>query len=395
MPASPESSMARALALAQATTALASPNPQVGCVLVRDGNIIGQGAHLYDQRDHAEIVALKAAAAAGHSPRGADAFVTLEPCAHHGRTPPCAAALIAAGIARCFVATADPNPLVSGAGIRKLRAAGIAVHLGLLQSPARALNDAFAFSITHRRPFVTLKSALSADGMLAPPPAARTANQPFWLTSPAARERVQQLRHASDAILTGIGTVLADDPLLTDRTALPRRRPLLRVVLDTHLRTPPTAKLAATDPQSVRIFASDQTPRTPAFHALESRGVTIIPTPILDGSLDLEFILNHLHQTGILSVLLEAGSALNAAFLRHQLIDRLILFYAQHTLGPGAIPFARGLDLNLNPDPSSALGSRLTRLHRETLGPDLIVSGLLHDPWPIIPEPVASQPSTA
>src|SRR5882757_9766877 len=241
--------MQRALKLATETIGLASPNPQVGCVLTQPTHgggmpkIIGEGAHLYDNRDHAEIVALKQAASHGFSTKGATAYVTLEPCSHHGRTAPCANALIAAGITRCVVATQDPNPLVSGQGIQKLHAANIAVTLGVLEQPARDLNDAFAHFIQHRTPFVTLKAALSVDGKLAPPPATRYPNRPFWLTGPAARHEVQLLRHASDAVLTGLGTVLADDPQLTDRTALPRRRPLLRVILDTNLRIPLTSQL--------------------------------------------------------------------------------------------------------------------------------------------------------
>src|SRR5258708_6607786 len=264
--------MQRALKLATETIGLASPNPQVGCVLTQNPpgggtpKIIGEGAHLYDNRDHAEIVALKQAAHRGFSTKDATAYVTLEPCSHHGRTAPCANALIDAGVARCVIATQDPNPLVSGQGIQKLRDANIEVILGVLEQPARDLNDAFAHFIQHRTPFVTLKAALSVDGKLAPPPASRYPSQPFWLTGPAARHQVQLLRHASDAVLTAIGTVLADDPQLTDRSgmldpsrsgmqdparsgmqdpahpnALPRRRPLLRAALDTHLRTPLTS----------------------------------------------------------------------------------------------------------------------------------------------------------
>src|ERR1700731_4232466 len=188
-----EEFMRRALELATETIGLASPNPQVGCVITKGPlagstpKIIGEGAHLYDNRDHAEIVALKQATRRGFSTKGATAYVTLEPCSHHGRTGPCADALIAAGIARCVIATPDPNPLVSGQGIQKLQAANIAVPLGILEQPARDLNDAFAHFIQHRTPFVTLKAALSVDGKLAPPPATRYANRPFWLTGSAAR----------------------------------------------------------------------------------------------------------------------------------------------------------------------------------------------------------------
>ncbi len=363
--------MARALALAQATVAQASPNPQVGCVLVRNEHIVGEGAHLYSQRDHAEIVALGQAGAAA---QGATAYVTLEPCSHHGRTPPCAPALIAAGISRCYIATADPNPLVSGRGIEKLRAAGIEVHLGLLEARARELNDAFAHFIQTGSPFVTLKAALSADGKLAPPPAERIAKQPFWLTSSAARAEVQQLRHASDAILTGIGTVLADNPALTDRTSLPRRRPLLRVILDSRLRTPPDSQLVRSTENDLLILCSSAAP-TSRVSALQTLGIEVLTVPEPSGYLSLPAVLAILGERKITSLLLETGSALNGTFLRQHLVDRVVLFYAERELGPAALPFAADSDTPF------VLEQRLQRLRKETLPPDVIVSGLLHDPW--------------
>src|ERR1700761_6165847 len=242
-----ERGLRRALELASDARAFASPNPTVGCVLMRFETVLGEGAHFYGNFDHAEIAALKQARAAGHDAHGATACVTLEPCVHHGRTGPCSDALIAAGIARCVVATADPNPLVRGNGLARLTAAGVEVLVVPADSEfavrARRLNDAFAFAIQHQRPFVTLKAAVSLDGKLAPAPEMRSAATPHWLTGSAARADVQRLRHASDAILTGIGTVLADNPELTDRTGLPRRRRLLRVVLDPGLRIPPDSKL--------------------------------------------------------------------------------------------------------------------------------------------------------
>src|SRR5580704_7911341 len=201
--------MNRALELARATVGLSSPNPQVGCVIVRDGEVVGEGAHRYDEKDHAEIVALKAA---GERARGATAYVTLEPCSHHVRTGPCADALIAAGVRRVVAATVDPNPLVAGRGIERLRDAGVAVEVGVCEREAREVNGAFARWIRTSRPLVTLKAALSADGMLAPPPAARTERQTYWITGAEARAEVQRMRHAADAVLTGVGTVLADDP---------------------------------------------------------------------------------------------------------------------------------------------------------------------------------------
>jgi diaminohydroxyphosphoribosylaminopyrimidine deaminase/5-amino-6-(5-phosphoribosylamino)uracil reductase len=378
--------MQRALNLATETIGLASPNPQVGCVLTKsppDGStpkIIGEGAHLYDNRDHAEIVALKQAARQGFSTKGATAYVTLEPCSHHGRTGPCADALIAAGITRCVVATPDPNPRVSGQGIQKLHAANIAVTLGVLEQPARDLNDAFAHFIQHRTPFVTLKAALSVDGKLAPPPASRYPNQPFWLTAPAARYQVQLLRHASDAVLTGIGTVLADDPQLTDRSALPRRRPLLRVILDTHLRIPLTSQLvrsaaSAHGSQSdLLILCGSLAPPSNAA-ALRDLGLEIEQIPDEEGRLSLSAVLSTLAERNILSLLLECGSHLNGEFLRQNLVDKAVLIYAETELGDQAIPFAQGL-----PSPYLVEQS-LTRVTHATYGPDACITGYLRDPW--------------
>ena len=264
------------------------------------------------------------------------------------------------------------------------------------------LNNAFACSITLHRPFVTLKAALSADGYLAPPPHLRMASQPFWLTSPEARAQVQQLRHASDAILCGIGTVLADDPLLTDRTGLPRRRPLLRVIADTRLRTPVTAKLVQTarqnqqenDLQNLWIFCGpDVGPdRLAAFADLGIHVTQVGPAPSKlsaqsskliaresSRALDLSEILTHLHSARILSLLVEAGSQLNGDFLRHELADQAVLFYAPAELGPAALPFADGSDGPF------ALERRMLHVSKQTFGPDLCVSGLLHDPWAGLP----------
>ncbi|HEY1994264.1 MAG TPA: bifunctional diaminohydroxyphosphoribosylaminopyrimidine deaminase/5-amino-6-(5-phosphoribosylamino)uracil reductase RibD [Edaphobacter sp.] len=399
--------MQRALNLAMETIGLASPNPQVGCVLTQNPagggtqKIIGEGAHLYDHRDHAEIVALKQAAHRGIPTTGATAYVTLEPCSHHGRTAPCANALIDAGIARCVIATQDPNPLVSGQGIQKLRAANIAVTLGVLEQPARDLNDAFAHFIQHRTPFVTLKAALSVDGKLAPPPAERAPNQPFWLTGPAARHQVQLLRHASDAVLTGIGTVLADDPQLTDRSGmqdparsgmqdparnqLPRRRPLLRVILDTHLRIPLTSQLvrsaasahsASGSHSDLLILCGSLAPPAKAT-ALRSLGVQIEQIPDHAGRLSLPAVLATLAERNILSLLLECGSHLNGAFLLQNLADKAVLIYADTELGDQAVPFAQGIASPYLFEQS------LHRITRTTYGPDACITGYLHDPWPV------------
>ncbi|MBB5339093.1 bifunctional diaminohydroxyphosphoribosylaminopyrimidine deaminase/5-amino-6-(5-phosphoribosylamino)uracil reductase RibD [Tunturiibacter gelidoferens] len=386
--------MQQALKLAAETIVLASPNPQVGCVLTQTPpsggvpKIIGEGAHLYANRDHAEIVALKQAAQRGLSTVGATAYVTLEPCSHHGRTGPCADALIAAGVSRCVVATQDPNPQVSGEGLAKLRAAGIEVTVGLLQQHARDLNDAFAHFIQHRTPFVTLKAALSVDGKLAPPPASRFPNQPHWLTGPAARYEVQLLRHASDAVLTGIGTVLADDPQLTDRSGLvgpnnlPRRRPLLRVILDTQLRIPLSSQLVRSANNThdsgepdLLILCGKNAPNA-RITALTDLRIQVETLPDHAGRLSLPAVLSTLAERNILSLLLECGSHLNGAFLQQNLVDKAVLIYAETELGDQAIPFAQGIGSPYLFEES------LHRVTRANYGPDACVTGYLHDPWP-------------
>ena len=392
MPLTPEDDrhLTRALELAHDAIGLASPNPTVGCVLTLGDTLLGEGAHLYDARDHAEIAALKKAAALGHNIRGATAYVTLEPCAHHGRTGPCADALIGAGIARCVVATVDPNPLVSGAGLAKLRAANIEVSLADPQSAlaqqARRLNDAFAHFIQYRRPFITLKAALSVDGKLAPPPSTRTTTAPHWVTGTAARADAQLLRHTSDAILTGIGTVLADNPSLTDRTNLPRRRPLLRIVLDTDLRTPLNSALVTTAASDLLLLCSTEA-LAHRESTLRTRGVEVLRIPAdANGRLDLTAAVHILAQRNLLSVLVEAGSAINASLLRANLVDHLVLYYAERELGLDALPFAA------NFDSPYALQQRLAQTTRTTFPSDITpnaedvrITGYLHDPWSAIP----------
>src|SRR6202453_1995598 len=218
MPEVDQQWMERALQQAERSVGLASPNPAVGCVLVRGDDLVGEGFHEFDRRDHAEVVALKQA---GPLAQGATAYVTLEPCSHQGRTGPCADALIAAGISRVVMATADPNPQVHGKGIAKLRAAGVEVSTGVLEEPARRLNDGFAKFITAFLPFVTMKVAATLDGRIAP--ADRAVRGHFWISGEEARTEVQRMRHAADALIVGVGTIIADDPLLTDRSGLPPR----------------------------------------------------------------------------------------------------------------------------------------------------------------------------
>lgn len=383
--------LTRALELARQAAVFTSPNPTVGCVLTRDHQVLGEGAHFYDDRDHAEIVALNRATSLGHSAQGATAYVTLEPCSHHGRTGPCADALIAAGIDRCIVATVDPNPLVSGQGLAKLRAAHIEVLLlhptDPLAREARRLNDAFAHFIQHRRPFVTLKAALSVDAKVAPPPSDRTRTAPHWITGTAARADAQFLRHTSDAILTGIGTVLADNPSLTDRSGLPRRRPLLRVILDRQLRTPLDSALVTTAANDLLIICSETAP-APNERELLAAGAQVQRVPANQGRLNFGELLPALVHRNITSVLVEAGSGVNSSLLRANLVDRLVLYYAEAELGLDAIPFAADYESPY------ALQQRLSQTSRASFpsdiglnAEDVRITGYLHDPWAIVEKP--------
>ena len=330
--------MQHALDLARRGVGLASPNPTVGCVIVKDGAIVGQGFHQYKSRDHAEIVALKQA---GDRARGATLYVTLEPCNHTGRTGPCTEAIIAAGISRVVAAMQDPNPKTSGSGFARLRAAGIEVETGLLESEAEKLNEAFACWITTKKPFVTLKSALTLDGQLALP-GPRKGKKRQWISSEESRAEVQRMRHASDALLTGIGTVLADNPLLTDRSGLDRRRRLLRVILDTKLRLPVKSRIVQTAGDDLLVFTAASL-KSPKARKLQNAGVEVVQTKTRAGKIDLAAVLKELGGREILSVLLEAGPHLNAAALSAGLVHKLVLFYAPKLAGHSAVPFVSAL----------------------------------------------------
>jgi len=331
-----------ALDLARKGVGLASPNPSVGCVIVKDGAILGDGFHQYALRDHAEIVALKQA---GAKARGATLYVTLEPCNHTGRTGPCTEAIIGAGISRVVAAMEDPNPKTSGAGFARLRAAGITVETGVLEAEAQKLNEAFACWITTHKPFVTLKSALTLDGQLAVPQA-RGSKKREWITSEESRAEVQRMRHASDALLTGIGTIVADDPLLTDRSGLPRRRRLLRVILDSKLRLSAKARLVETAQEDLVVFTGASVKSAKA-RKLREAGVEIVPAKMRGGKVDLDLVLKELGKREILSVLLEAGARLNAAALTAGMVRKLVLFYAPKIAGSAICPLALGPNLTL------------------------------------------------
>lgn len=379
--------MDRALELAARGVALASPNPLVGAALVRDGRIVGEGFHTYDGVRHAEIIALEAA---GESARGATLYINLEPCCHTGRTGPCARALIAAGVARVVAAMADPNPAVAGRGFRQLRAAGIEVNTGLRETEARRQNEAFARWIVSRKPLVTLKSALTLDGQLVLRHANRSARKGArisqndrWISSPESRSEVQRMRHASDALLTGIGTVLVDDPLLTDRTGLPRRRKLLRVVLDSRLRLPLRSKLVRSVEGDVLVFTRAKE-NSPKARALRRAGVEVVRLAGRGPQPDLRKVIDELGRREILSVLLEAGATLNSAALAAALVDKVRVFIAPK-LGGFAAAAHLGVVATMGRTKAGRKGLNVTfgyslqGMKASQFGPDFAIEGYLRD----------------
>ena len=380
-----EQFLRRALDLARQGIGLASPNPYVGAVIVdAHSSIVGTGFYTYDDVAHAEVRALEHA---GNKAFGGTLYINLEPHSHHGRTPPCTDALIAAGIRRVVVSMADPNPQVSGRGFDKLRAAGIHVEVGRLETEARCLNEAFARFIRHKVPLVTLKSAMTLDGKIAPSPA-RVLNQSAgtpaggWITGEAARAHVQQQRHQSDAIMVGVGTILADDPRLTDRSGSPRRRPLLRVILDSRLRLPTDSRLVQSAAKEgafkndVLVFCSSGEVKKKT--ELEAHGIRVeqLP-PATGGRPDIHAILRRLGQLEINSVMIEGGAAVNGSALASGVVDKVFLYYAPKLLlGTNAVPFATGAAFQRMNEPP-----QLKHLHLHRFGEDFAVEAYLRDPY--------------
>jgi diaminohydroxyphosphoribosylaminopyrimidine deaminase/5-amino-6-(5-phosphoribosylamino)uracil reductase len=314
--------MARALRLARKGLFTTTPNPRVGCVVVRDGAIAGEGWHARAGEPHAEIHALNAA---GKQSRGATAYITLEPCSHHGRTPPCADALIAAGVARVVAAMRDPNPQVGGNGLEKLRAAGIACDDGLMEAEARELNIGFVSRMTRGRPWLRLKVAASLDGKTA-----LNNGRSQWITGPDARRDGHAWRARACAILTGAGTVRDDDPRLTVRDVETSRQPL-RVVVDSHLETPPQARLFEGGNALVAAASAD----TAKIDALRAAGAEVIVLPNAQGKVDLPRLLQVLAERGVNELHVEAGHKLNGSLLREGLADELLMYFAPTLFGSG------------------------------------------------------------
>lgn len=385
-PATDEQFLQHALDEARQGVGLASPGPCVGAVIVdSNGGIAGTGFYTYDGIKHAEVLAL---AQAGERARGGTLYINLEPHCHQGRTPPCTDALIAAGIRRVVACMSDPNPEVSGKGFEQLRAAGILVEVGGLEAEARRLNEAFARYIRHGIPLVTLKSAMTLDGKIAPPPTSELSRETGvppggWITGETARAHVHEQRHQSDAILVGIGTILADDPLLTDRSGRPRRRPLLRVILDSHLRLPLNSRLVqsvlnnGTSRNDVLVFYCHS--EEEKKNQLEACGIRVeqISQASADCRLDMHAVLRRLGQLEITSLMIEGGATINASALAAGVVDRIFLYYAPRILGlDGSIPFAS----------SAALGgavpiSQVKHLQLHRFGEDFAAEGYLRDPY--------------
>ena len=382
--------MKRALELARRGIGVSSPNPAVGCVILdRAGQVVGEGWHEYDLLDHAEVAALKEAKRHALTRQGEDrlrggtAYVTLEPCNHTGRTGPCSQALIAAGIGRVVAATIDPNPNVAGHGLEVLNAAGVQTLVGICEGEARRLNEGFARWIQHKRPFVLMKVAMSLDGRIAPPAGVHTAHEPFWITNEASRAAVQPLRWQADAAMVGVDTVLADDPLLTDRSGFRRRRPLLRVVLDSALRMPLDAKMVKGAQNDVVIFtvSKDQA----RVEELRKLGVRVEVLPADNGApsdrsspqawqpgrVPLGKVLDKLGEEGILSVITETGTRLNTALLAAGLVDRVHLFVSPQIMGSDAVPAFKSMPQFLH----------MASVEVERYGNDLGLASLLRDPW--------------
>ncbi len=327
--------MDEALELARQGLGRTSPNPTVGALLVKDGQIVGRGFHTYEKAKHAEVIALEEA---GVQSRGATLYITLEPCSHQGRTPPCADALVQAGVARVIAAMEDPNPQVAGRGFRRLHEAGIAVEIASeYTGEAARLNEPFIHSMKTGLPLVTLKAALTLDGKIAAPE-----DNTGWITSERARAHVQEIRHNADAILTGIGTVLSDDCRLTDRTGIERSRPLLRIVADSTLRIPLDSRMIASANGDVAVIAtsaaSDERRR-----ALEYRGVRVLVFDGPGGRTDLTKVPAWLASHQYRSLMIESGSKLNWAALESGIVDKIFFYYAPKILGGlQSLPVAGG-----------------------------------------------------
>jgi len=361
--------MAMALALAERGLGNVWPNPAVGCVLVKEGRVVGRGWTQPGGRPHAEG---EAVARAGAAARGSTAYVTLEPCAHHGRTPPCVDAMLEAGIVRAVIAARDPDPRVDGRGIARLRAAGMEVALGCLEDEARRLNGGFFLRMRQDRPAVSLKLATSADGKIA-----TATGDSQWITGPLARAEGHRLRLRHDAILIGSGTALADDPLLTCRLPGLEERSPVRVVLDRRLRLAADSRLARSAQALSPVWLFTRRTGSPAAAGLAAAGVSVLPLASDEPDASLREVLAGLSARGITSVLIEGGATVATAFLRQRLVDRLHLFTAPLLVGADGAPAIQELGVR-----RLAEAQRWRRVEDRPLGPDRLS---VLEPVPALP----------
>lgn len=382
--------MTQALELARQGVGLVSPNPCVGAIIVdKQEHVVGRGFHTYQGRKHAEVLAIEEA---GGNARGGTLYLNLEPCSHTWRTGPCADTVIAAGLRRVVAAMRDPNPLVSGNGFEKLRAAGIEVVEGILEGEARRLNEAFSHFIKTRMPFGILKTGMTLDGKIAAasgisrnPNALGSGRASIYITGEESLRKVHELRHESDGIMVGVGTIIADDPLLTDRSGKPRRRNLMRVILDSRLRLPLESRVVKTCDNDVIVFCSfgeEKKRKELESHGVVVEQVQLAGLQVVGGSdavphndrPDLTEVFRRLGEMDITSVLVEGGAMVNSACLDANVINKVWLFYAPKLLGgDGAVPFLSSGHSQM----AEATRVRNIKLHR--FGDDFAVEGYLRE----------------
>ncbi len=360
-----EDYMAAALRLAKKGTGKTSPNPLVGAVIVKGSLVIGRGYHQRAGGDHAEVAALKNAS---EDPRGATLYVNLEPCCLHGLTPPCTDALLSCGLRRVVVGMVDPNPRVAGRGIEILRKGGIEVRKGVLEEACRNLNEAYIKHITTGLPFVIMKSAATLDGKIA-----AASGESRWITGEQARKWVHKIRSQVDAVMIGVGTILRDDPQLTVRLQRGSVRNPIRVIVDSHLRTPPAARVLHPGTGAEVFIAALSGVPSEKEAALRARGARILAVPPRDGRVDLAELMRQLGERGITSILMEGGSELNASALAQGVVDKVLIFFAPMIMGGWDSPPIVGGRGPLNLQEAR----QLTRISIQKLGRDRLIMGYM------------------
>jgi diaminohydroxyphosphoribosylaminopyrimidine deaminase/5-amino-6-(5-phosphoribosylamino)uracil reductase len=360
--------MQRALAVAAGGIGFVSPNPLVGCVIVKNGRIVGEGYHERYGEPHAEVNALRAA---GTEACGATLYVTLEPCCHTGKTPPCVEAVLQAGVGRVVIALGDPNPKVAGGGLARLQAAGVAVTLGICESEARRLNETFLHYIRTQRPFVTLKCAITLDGKIATRTGASR-----WITGGPAREQVHRMRHAADALLIGSGTALQDDPQLTTRLPGGGGVNPLRIVVDSMLHLPVSSQLAVVTADCRTLVATSERAPVDKQRLLEDQGVEILRLPsYADGRVDIEALLAALGARGVADLLVEGGATLGATLLQRRLVDKIVAFIAPKIMGGDGIDVVAAFGVETMADALQLYG-----MTSQSVGEDVMLEAYLKPP---------------